>query len=116
MNDKIKFVTLEEKAAKEIKAVMKEQEIEGSRLRISVRGGGCSGFQYGLNFIEESDIDEKMDVLDEQHGIPLVIDKKSAIFIDGTIIEWVEELSQRGFKFNNPNSSKVCGCGNSFSV
>ena len=115
MSEEVRFVTLTETAAKEIKKVIKDQELESARLRVGVRGGGCSGFEYSLTFDEEP-VDEQKDVLDEQFDIPMVIDKKSALFLDGTTLDFGEELDQRGFKFENPNSTRTCGCGNSFSA
>ena len=109
-------VILSEGAAKELKRVQEEQNIEKDLiLKVAVAGGGCSGFQYSLNFIEESNIGEN-DTKTEQHGIQVVVDKKSLLYLDGTTIGWHEDLSKRGFTFENPNATKSCGCGESFSV
>jgi len=103
-----------EGAVKELKKAMEGAEAEGSNLRVGVQGGGCSGFQYQLGFEEKDSFNEENDILEVQEGINVVIDKKSAIFLNDVTLEWVEDLNQRGFKFNNPNATKSCGCGQSF--
>lgn len=108
-------VMLTEKAAGEIKRVMTEQKMpETSFLRIGVAGGGCSGFQYVLGF--DNATDPAKDQVSEQHGIKVAVDKKSSLYLDGTTVDFMDELNQRGFKFNNPNVVKSCGCGSSFSA
>ena len=108
-------VTLTEKAAKEILRVMSEQKMpETTYLRLGVVGGGCSGFQYSLGFDDKSD--SAKDELSEQHGIRLAVDRKSELFLDGTVLDFYDGLEKRGFTFNNPNAVKSCGCGSSFSA
>ncbi|MGH7128986.1 MAG: HesB/IscA family protein [Planctomycetaceae bacterium] len=108
-------VTVTEKAASEIKRVMTDQKLkDGTVLRIGVAGGGCSGFQYALGF--DDNTDTAKDHLSEQHGITVAVDKKSALFLDGTRIDFFEGLEKRGFTFDNPNAVKSCGCGSSFSA
>lgn len=108
-------VTVTEKAAAEIQRVITEQQMgENACLRIGVAGGGCSGFQYALGFDEK--IDETNDLMSEQHGIKVLVDKKSELFLDGTTIDFYEGLEKRGFTFDNPNAVKSCGCGSSFSA
>ncbi|MEM7455843.1 MAG: iron-sulfur cluster assembly accessory protein [Planctomycetota bacterium] len=108
-------VTLTEVAAKEVKRFIEEGEYEdGAVLRIGVTGGGCSGFNYALNIA--SDFDSTNDQKSEQHGVDVVIDKKSALFLEGTTIDYYEGIEQRGFQFHNPNAKRTCGCGNSFGV
>jgi iron-sulfur cluster assembly accessory protein len=108
-------VTLTEKAAKEIQRVMSEQKMDATTiLRLGVVGGGCSGFQYSLGFDNKSD--EMKDELSEQHGIKMAVDKKSDLFLDGTVLDFYDGLEKRGFTFNNPNAVKSCGCGSSFSA
>jgi iron-sulfur cluster assembly protein len=87
---------------------------EATVLRIGVAGGGCSGFQYSLGFDEQSDATK--DHVTSQHGIPVAVDKKSYLFLDGTTIDFYEGLEKRGFTFENPNAVKTCGCGSSFSA
>ena len=108
-------VTVTEKAAKEVQRFIAEGDYEeGAVLRISVAGGGCSGFNYGLNIA--NDFDETKDNSTLQHGVKVVVDKKSDLFLDGTTVDYYDGIEQRGFQFHNPNAKKTCGCGNSFST
>jgi len=107
-------ITLTEKAAAEVKRIMSDQELpEGVGLRIGVSGGGCSGFSYKLGF--ENEIGE-FDESNQQHGIRLIVDKKSYLYLNGTEVDFHDDLDNRGFVFNNPNAKRSCGCGSSFSV
>jgi iron-sulfur cluster assembly protein len=106
-------VMLTEKAADEVKRILTDQKADaGTLLRVGVTGGGCSGFSYALNF--DKNFDEKTDSKYEYHGVPVVVDKKSALYLDGTTIDFYDGLEARGFKFDNPNAVKSCGCGSSF--
>jgi iron-sulfur cluster assembly protein len=110
-------VEVSDTALKEIRKVIKDQKIENSVLRVGVEGGGCSGFQYKLAFEEESQIDENNDVvIKEEEDLKVVVDRKSLLYMDGTVIDFHEDISKRGFVFNNPHATKGCGCGSSFSV
>ena len=103
-------------AVKELKKSKEENGIENAVVRIGIEGGGCSGFNYKLNFDEPENVDLEKDERFEQGGLKFVVDKKSALYIAGTTLDWYEDLSKRGFSFNNPNATKSCGCGSSFSV
>jgi iron-sulfur cluster assembly protein len=106
-------VILTEKAAKEVMRIIEDQKLEeGTLLRVGVAGGGCSGFSYSLGF--DKSFDEKADAKYEFHGIPVVVDKKSALYLDGTTVDFYDGLERRGFTFDNPNAVKTCGCGSSF--
>ena len=108
-------VALTEKAAKEVLRVKDEQKFEPEVfLRVGAMAGGCSGYQYRLEFDKafDSDKDDKFDYF----GVAVVVDKKSALLLSGTTIDWYEGLDARGFKFENPNVVKSCGCGSSFQV
>ncbi len=106
-------IILSERAASEVKKVMQEQNPEESTLlRVRVVGGGCSGFSYDLRF--DTNYDEKVDSKYEQHGVTVVVDKKSALYLDGTTVDYYDGLEKRGFTFENPNAKKTCGCGSSF--
>lgn len=108
-------VMLSEKAANEVKKIMVEQKLDPSHvLRVGVAGGGCSGFSYSLGF--DNKIDEAADMKFDCHGVTMVVDKKSELFLDGTTVDFYEGLDKRGFTFDNPNAVKSCGCGSSFSV
>ncbi|MCC6909561.1 MAG: iron-sulfur cluster insertion protein ErpA [Phycisphaerales bacterium] len=108
-------IQLSEKAAREIKTIIEQQELDAEkiRLRVGVKGGGCSGFSYVLDLTEnERDTDEVV----EQHGVRIVCDPKSLIYLDNTTIDFKDEIMGRGFVFNNPNATSSCGCGSSFSA
>ena len=111
----IMSVVLTEKAATEIKRVIETQEVpESYFVRIGVAGGGCSGLSYSFGFAEEAD--PSKDIISEQHGLRVAVDRKSELYLDGTIVDFYEGLEKRGFEFKNPNSQRSCGCGSSFSV
>lgn len=106
-------VALTENAATEVKRIIEHQGLGAdSLLRVGVTGGGCSGFSYALGFDDKFDVesDSKFDC----HGVPVVVDKKSALYLDGTTIDFFEGIEKRGFTFENPNAVKSCGCGSSF--
>jgi iron-sulfur cluster assembly protein len=106
-------VSITEKAAAEVTKVKADQKLDDlTFLRVGVVGGGCSGFSYSLKF--ESGFDKAADNRYTHHGVDVVVDKKSALYLDGTVIDWHEDLDKRGFTFTNPNAVKSCGCGSSF--
>lgn len=108
-------IVLTEKAAKEVQRVLQEGNYPSETyLRIGVAGGGCSGFQYSLSFASDSDATN--DLVSEQHGVKVAVDKKSDLFLDGTKLDFYDGLEKRGFTFDNPNAVKSCGCGSSFSA
>ncbi|MFG0331594.1 MAG: HesB/IscA family protein [Phycisphaerales bacterium] len=108
-------ISLTEKAAREIKTIIQQQELdaESVRLRVGVKGGGCSGFSYVLDLTETQ---RPTDEIFEIHGIQVVCDPKSLLYLDGTSIDFKDEIMGRGFVFNNPNASSTCGCGSSFTA
>lgn len=109
------IVVITEKAAGEMNRVLSEKKLpETTVLRIGVAGGGCSGFSYSLGFDDKCD--EMNDVVSEQHGLKVAVDRKSAMFLEGTVIDFYDGIERRGFTFENPNAKKSCGCGSSFSV
>ena len=108
-------ITLTENAIEEAKKIMEEQKLTDSSLRVGVLGGGCSGFQYSLSFVQSDEYDMKVDKKYSFDGIDLLIDKKSELHMDGTSIDFYTDINKRGFVFNNPLSVKECGCGSSFS-
>jgi len=106
-------ITLTERAAVEVKRIIADQKLGTETvLRVGVSGGGCSGFMYKLAFDKTYDAaqDSKYDL----HGVPVVVDKKSALYLDGTTVDFFDGLEKRGFTFENPNAVKSCGCGSSF--
>lgn len=109
-------IMLSETAAKEIKKIIVDQNLpaEETRLRVGVRGGGCSGFTYMLDLTEEpkSEADEEMD----SHGVKILVDMKSYLYLNGVEIDFKDEVMGRGFVFKNPNATSSCGCGSSFTA
>jgi iron-sulfur cluster assembly accessory protein len=105
------MVTLTDTAAGKVKELLNGQAEEGqAALRVAVRGGGCSGFQYALAFDEEREGDQVFTFQD----IKLLIDAQSLPFVDGSEVDYVEGLQGAGFAVNNPNVVAACGCGQSF--
>ena len=108
------MITMTDRAAKEVKRIITEQKLaDGTVLRVGVKGGGCSGFSYTLGF---DDRVGEMDQIAEHEGIQVACDPKSFLYLTGTELDFEESLMGRGFKFGNPNASKTCGCGESFSA
>jgi iron-sulfur cluster assembly protein len=109
-------ISLSETAAREIKTIITQQELpnESTRLRVGVKGGGCSGFSYMLDLTEEAkgDADEEM----ESNGVKILCDMKSLLYLNGTEIDFKDEVMGRGFVFKNPNATSSCGCGSSFTA
>ena len=106
-------LALTEVAADKVGEIREAEDIEEHyALRVKVMGGGCAGFQYDLYFDEHAEGDYVFD----SHGVKLLIDQMSFMYLMGTQIDYVEGLQGAGFKFNNPNSTGSCGCGSSFSV
>jgi len=100
-------------AITEIKRLMNEQDFDTNKqLRIGVKGGGCSGMTYVLDFDTKKDNDETYDA----DGLTFIIDKAHGIYLVGMQVDWQGGLNSRGFTFNNPNASSTCGCGTSFAV
>tara|TARA_B100000809_G_scaffold224057_1_gene233968 strand:- start:1376 stop:1702 length:327 start_codon:yes stop_codon:yes gene_type:complete len=92
---------------------IKENHSENHILRVSVKGGGCSGLMYDLGFDEEI---KDTDQLIEDNGIKILVDKKSVLYLAGTVLDFSDGLNGKGFQFGNPNAERTCGCGESFAV
>lgn len=110
------MITLTEAAVTEVKRLIAEQALEGEKLslRVAVRGGGCSGFQWKLE-LEPTEPTAK-DLVFEQDGVRVFVDNRSAMYADGTQIDYLNDLNKRGFLCTNPNVKTTCGCGSSFSM
>ena len=107
------MISLTEIAAKNFKRIREDEELsEDVPLRISVKGGGCAGYEYNLEFGEPA----KKDLVFESKGLPIVIDRKSHIVVDGLEIDWSQDLSAPGPRFENPRATSTCGCSTSFSI
>jgi len=107
------MITVTEKAAERIKSLIKETDPSRFYLRVSVKGGGCSGLSYDLSF--DDNIEEK-DTLYEDKEVKILVDNKSLLYLFGTELEFSDGLNGKGFQFINPNASRTCGCGESFAV
>ena len=109
-----KGVTFSDKGAEKVREFLASQELtsETAGLRVGVRGGGCSGFQYQLAFDEQRD----GDVVFDHEGLRLLVDNQSLPYVDGSTIDYVDSLQGAGFQVNNPNVVAACGCGSSFRV
>ena len=108
------MITLTDKGAEKVREFLAGQQepTESAGLRVGVRGGGCSGFQYQLAFDAQRDDD----IVFESHGINLLVDGASAPYVKGAVVDYVESLQGAGFKVENPNVVAACGCGSSFRV
>ena len=107
-------VTMTKKAADMVRITREQEGIDASHgLRIAVRGGGCSGFEYALDFEKEP---RDNDWVYEQNGLTVFVDAVSAKYLEGTEIDYVLGATGAGFKFNNPQARGTCGCGSSFAV
>jgi len=107
-----KPVHFTDSAVEAVRLALKEEGEDGDGLRVSVVGGGCSGYQYSLDFDKE----ERMgDLVLAYDGVTIYVDPVSAGMLKGTVVDYVSGLNGTGFKFNNPNANRTCGCGHSFS-
>jgi iron-sulfur cluster assembly protein len=108
------MIEITDKGAEKVREFLAAQQADMSvaGLRVGVRGGGCSGFQYQLAFDQQRD----SDVVFESHGLKLLVDGESLQFVRGSTIDYEESLQGAGFKVNNPNVVAACGCGSSFRV
>jgi iron-sulfur cluster insertion protein len=112
-------VVLSEKAAAKVKQIVADEQAKGGapekiHLRIRVVGGGCSGFQHKLDL--DPNVNPKLDDVYEMHGVSIVVDKRSAMYLNGVAVDYHDELHRSGFSVSNPSAKTTCGCGSSFSV
>ncbi len=107
------MITVTDSAAKKVKSLIEESGFTTPYLRVSVKGGGCSGLSYTMDF------DDKIEATDEvvqADGLKVVIDRKSLLYLYGTQLTYSDGLNGKGFQWENPNASRTCGCGESFSL
>jgi iron-sulfur cluster assembly protein len=107
------IISLTDAALKEVKRLINVQGLEEGGLRLGVKGGGCSGLSYTINF------DDKIGQYDQVYeidGVKVIVDAKSAIYLQGTQLDYQKDMMGGNFKFLNPNANKTCGCGESFSA
>lgn len=105
-------ITITEAAAKRVQAHLHNRG-KGLGLRLGVKTSGCSGMAYVMEFVDDL---EPTDKVFEDHGVKIIIDPKSLLYLDGTEVDFAREGLQEGFKFNNPNAKAECGCGESFTI
>ena len=109
------MIKVHETAKQKVSTLMKEEGFDPTRdyVRVGVKSGGCSGLSYELKF--DSEI-KKEDKIYEDNQVKIIVDKKSILYLAGTILEYSGGLNGKGFVFNNPNAQRTCGCGESFSL
>ncbi len=108
------MINLTDKATNEVKRLIEAQQLpEETGLRVGVRGGGCSGLSYSLNFDTQQ---KENDRVFECNGVKVLIDSKSFLYLAGTTLDYTDGLNGSGFTFENPNATQSCGCGSSFSA
>jgi iron-sulfur cluster assembly protein len=112
-------INVTEKAAGEVRRIIAEQQQSGGLpekiyLRVRVVGGGCSGFTNKLDL--DPEIHEGKDELFEFHGVPVVVDKRSLVYLTGAVVDFHDDLNKRGFSITNPQAKSTCGCGSSYSM
>lgn len=111
-------IMLTEKAAGEVKRIIADQQTpdvpKKVYLRMRVVGGGCSGFQHKLDL--DPEINPKLDDTFDLHGVPVVVDKRSLMYLGDVTVDFHDDLNRRGFSISNPSAKSTCGCGSSFSM
>lgn len=108
------MITVSDSAKSEVLRLKSEDSLpENAFIRVGVKGGGCSGLTYEMDF--DTDLNEE-DKVFEDKGVKIVVDKKSFLYLVGTELEYSGGLNGKGFEFKNPNASRTCGCGESFSI
>lgn len=105
-------VYMTQEAVAEVKRMIAKEKRDNLGLRVGVKGGGCSGLSYFLEFGEKKEKDNEF----TYEGVKVFVDPKSDLYLNGTTVDYVDTLQEKGFRFVNPNASKTCGCGESFSV
>ena len=106
------MIQISETAARKIRTLMAKQGLEEGGLRVGVKGGGCSGLSYTFAWEKEARIGDE--VFDGPEGARIFVDRKSLLYLDGTVLDYDMNLMSKGFVFNNPNAKTTCGCGSSF--
>lgn len=114
MEEKTYHISISPVAAEQVVKQLEKRGTPNAYLRLGIKGGGCSGFSYVLQY--EDNLPREKDVVFEEHNVKIVVDKKSLVYLNGSTLDWETSLLKRGFKFVNPNEKSTCGCGHSFSV
>jgi len=110
--DPAQTLTLTDQAVEQVRAIQERENLVDHVLRVSVVGGGCSGLSYRMGFVESPGPSDR---LLEKGGVRVAVDPKSFLYLKGTVIDFQDGLSGKGFTFSNPNAKRTCGCGSSFS-
>jgi iron-sulfur cluster assembly protein len=105
-------IQISEAAARKIRSLMQKQGIEEGGLRVGVKGGGCSGLSYTFAWEREARLGDE--IFEGPEGTRIFVDRKSLLFLNGTVLDYDTNLISKGFVFNNPNAKSTCGCGSSF--
>lgn len=110
-------ISISDRAARRINEIRDEKHLsDDTKLRVGVVSGGCSGLTYELDFDDNDPDESDNDQLFEDNGIKLIVDMRSFLYLSGTELDYTEGLQGEGFHFQNPNASRTCSCGESFSV
>jgi iron-sulfur cluster assembly protein len=104
------MIQVTEPAIRQLQAMLSEQDDQTKGLRIFVENGGCAGMQYGMGFAHAQDGDEVL----ERDGVKVIVDAASAHFLSGATVDYCDDLAGTGFRIQNPNAARSCGCGTSF--
>lgn len=108
------MITITDNAVRKMKEVIDGQDPKPVAIRISVHGGGCSGFQYGMAFDDQPP--KMLDKTYDYDGLKIYVDQASLLYLDGVTVDYLETLEASGFKFDNPGAKTTCGCGSSFNM
>lgn len=108
-----KAITLTERAAERVKSIMAKSETPKIGIRLGVKNGGCAGMEYTMDYAEEK---QPLDEIVEDKGVTILIEAKAVLFLLGTEMDWEEDKLSAGFRFNNPNQTDACGCGESVTI
>ena len=108
-----KAITLTERAAERVKAIMANSDTPKIGIRLGVKNGGCAGMEYTMDYAEEK---QPLDEVVEDKGVTILIEAKAVLFLLGTQMDWEEDKLSAGFRFNNPNQTDACGCGESVTI
>lgn len=108
-----KAITLTDRAAERVKSIMAKSETPKIGIRLGVKNGGCAGMEYTMDYAEEK---QPLDEVVEDKGVTILIEAKAVLFLLGTEMDWEEDKLSAGFRFNNPNQTDACGCGESVTI
>ena len=108
-----KAITLTDRAAERVKSIMAKSETPKIGIRLGVKNGGCAGMEYTMEYAEEK---QPLDEVVEDKGVTILIEAKAVLFLLGTEMDWEEDKLSAGFRFNNPNQTDACGCGESVTI